>query len=103
MYQRETSVSEVSLCDRSKEPGLVVSIGHVLIAPPSSCHPNFLVPITAREIGYLFGAYKRYRNEFAGVLTGKGIDWGVSYGSAIACKGNARLPLTVPNLQSSFP
>lgn len=31
-----------------------------------------------REIGYMFGAYKRYRNEFAGVLTGKGLDWGVS-------------------------
>lgn len=26
----------------------------------------------------MFGAYKRYRNEFAGVLTGKGLDWGVS-------------------------
>ena len=32
-----------------------------------------------REIGYLFGAYKRYQNEFSGILTGKGEDWGGSY------------------------
>lgn len=36
------------------------------------------IAILNREIGYMFGAYKRYRNEFAGVLTGKGLDWGVS-------------------------
>src|SRR4030042_187917 len=29
-----------------------------------------------REIGYMFGQYKRLRNEFTGVLTGKGIEWG---------------------------
>ncbi len=32
----------------------------------------------AREIGYLYGQYKRLRNEFTGVLTGKGLDWGGS-------------------------
>lgn len=32
-----------------------------------------------REIGFLFGAYKRYQNEFAGILTGKGEDWGGSF------------------------
>jgi glutamate dehydrogenase (NADP+) len=32
----------------------------------------------AREIGYLFGAYKRLKNEFVGMLTGKGLDWGGS-------------------------
>ncbi|QWT18201.1 NADP-specific glutamate dehydrogenase [Collinsella sp. zg1085] len=32
----------------------------------------------AREIGYLFGQYKRLRNEFTGVLTGKGLSWGGS-------------------------
>lgn len=32
-----------------------------------------------REIGFMFGAYKRYRNEFAGILTGKGGDWGGSF------------------------
>jgi len=31
-----------------------------------------------REIGFLFGQYKRLRNEFSGVLTGKGLNWGGS-------------------------
>jgi glutamate dehydrogenase (NADP+) len=31
-----------------------------------------------REIGYLYGQYKRLRNEFSGVLTGKGLNWGGS-------------------------
>ena len=31
-----------------------------------------------REIGYMFGQYKRLKNEFTGVLTGKGISWGGS-------------------------
>ena len=32
--------------------------------------------VLAREIGYLYGQYKRIRNDFTGVLTGKGIPWG---------------------------
>ena len=36
------------------------------------------IGVGGREIGYLFGQYKRLRNEFAGVLTGKGIKWGGS-------------------------
>jgi glutamate dehydrogenase (NADP+) len=36
------------------------------------------IGVGAREIGYLFGQYKRIRNEFTGVLTGKGIEWGGS-------------------------
>ena len=32
----------------------------------------------AREIGYMYGQYKRLRNEFTGVLTGKGLSWGGS-------------------------
>lgn len=32
----------------------------------------------AREIGYMFGQYKRLRNEFTGILTGKGLTWGGS-------------------------
>ncbi|MFZ7127776.1 MAG: NADP-specific glutamate dehydrogenase [Desulfobacterales bacterium] len=34
--------------------------------------------VGAREIGYLFGAYKKQRNEFSGVMTGKGLEWGGS-------------------------
>jgi len=45
--------------------------------------PNTDVPagdigVGGREIGFLFGQYKRLRNEFTGVLTGKGITWGGS-------------------------
>ncbi|HET9725145.1 MAG TPA: NADP-specific glutamate dehydrogenase [Actinomycetota bacterium] len=36
------------------------------------------IGVGAREIGYLFGQYKRIRNEFVGVLTGKGTEWGGS-------------------------
>src|SRR5688500_12438063 len=36
------------------------------------------IGVGGREIGYLFGAYKKIRNEFTGVLTGKGIGWGGS-------------------------
>lgn len=45
--------------------------------------PNTDVPagdigVGGREIGFLFGQYKKLRNEFTGVLTGKGINWGGS-------------------------
>ncbi|MGD8921944.1 MAG: NADP-specific glutamate dehydrogenase [Candidatus Zixiibacteriota bacterium] len=45
--------------------------------------PNTDVPagdigVGGREIGFLFGQYKRIRNEFTGVLTGKGMNWGGS-------------------------
>jgi glutamate dehydrogenase (NADP+) len=45
--------------------------------------PNTDVPagdigVGGREIGYLFGQYKRIKNEFTGVLTGKGLEWGGS-------------------------
>ena len=36
------------------------------------------IGVGGREIGYLFGQYKRLSNEFTGVLTGKGINWGGS-------------------------
>ena len=36
------------------------------------------IGVGAREVGYLFGQYKRLRNEFTGVLTGKGIPYGGS-------------------------
>ena len=45
--------------------------------------PNIDVPagdigVGGREIGFLFGMYKKLRNEFTGVLTGKGLSWGGS-------------------------
>lgn len=45
--------------------------------------PNLDVPagdigVGGREIGYMFGMYKKIRNEFTGVLTGKGLNWGGS-------------------------
>ena len=36
------------------------------------------IGVGGREIGYLFGQYKRVKNEFVGVLTGKGLSWGGS-------------------------
>jgi glutamate dehydrogenase/leucine dehydrogenase len=36
------------------------------------------IGVGGREIGFMFGQYKRLRNEFTGVLTGKGINWGGS-------------------------
>lgn len=36
------------------------------------------IGVGGREIGYLFGQYKRIRNEFTGVLTGKSVEWGGS-------------------------
>lgn len=36
------------------------------------------IGVGTREIGYLFGQYKRLKNEFTGVLTGKGLNWGGS-------------------------
>jgi len=36
------------------------------------------IGVGGREIGFLFGQYKRLRNEFTGVLTGKGLNWGGS-------------------------
>ena len=45
--------------------------------------PNTDVPagdigVGGREIGYLFGMYKKLKNEFSGILTGKGLNWGGS-------------------------
>jgi glutamate dehydrogenase (NADP+) len=45
---------------------------------PDTDVPAGDIGVGGREIGYLFGQYKRLKNEFTGVLTGKGIHWGGS-------------------------
>ena len=45
---------------------------------PDTDVPAGDIGVGAREIGFMFGQYKRLRNEFTGVLTGKGLDWGGS-------------------------
>ena len=45
---------------------------------PDTDVPAGDIGVGGREIGYMFGQYKRIRNEFSGVLTGKGLNWGGS-------------------------
>ncbi len=45
---------------------------------PNTDIPAGDIGVGGREIGYLFGQYKRLANEFSGVLTGKGLNWGGS-------------------------
>ncbi len=45
---------------------------------PDTDVPAGDIGVGGREIGYMFGQYKRLRNEFSGVLTGKGLGWGGS-------------------------
>lgn len=46
---------------------------------PETDVPAGDIGVGTREIGYLFGQYKRIQNNFTGVLTGKGASWGGSY------------------------
>jgi len=45
---------------------------------PNTDIPEGDIGVGAREIGYLFGMYKKLRNEFTGVFTGKSLNWGGS-------------------------
>jgi glutamate dehydrogenase (NADP+) len=45
---------------------------------PDTDVPAGDIGVGGREIGFMYGQYKRIRNEFTGVLTGKGLDWGGS-------------------------
>ncbi len=45
---------------------------------PNTDIPAGDIGVGGREIGYLFGQYKKLRNEFTGILTGKGLNWGGS-------------------------
>ena len=64
---------------------------------PDTDVPAGDIGVGGREIGFLFGQYKRLRNEFTGVLTGKGIEWGGSlirpeatgYGATYFAPGDA--------------
>ncbi|MGD9733871.1 MAG: NADP-specific glutamate dehydrogenase, partial [Desulfamplus sp.] len=50
---------------------------HKYIGPDTDV-PAGDIGVGGREIGYLFGTYKRLKNEFSGVLTGKSLNWGGS-------------------------
>ena len=56
---------------------------------PETDVPAGDIGVGAREIGYLFGQYKRMRNEFAGVLTGKGLSYGKT--TVISGSGNVAI------------
>src|SRR3954453_9147313 len=45
---------------------------------PDTDSPAVDIGVGSREIGYMFGMYKRLKNEFSGVMTGKGLTWGGS-------------------------
>ena len=66
------SDAEVRRFCQSFMTGLYRHIGQFTDVPAGD------IGVGSREIGYLFGQYKRITNEFIGVLTGKGYDWGGS-------------------------
>lgn len=69
---------------KGKSDGEVERFCHAFMAElarhigPNTDVPAGDIGVGAREIGYLFGMYKKIRNEFTGVLTGKGLSWGGS-------------------------
>lgn len=69
---RGRSDNEIENFCQSFMTGLYQHIG------PSTDVPAGDIGVGTREIGYLFGQYKRLKNVFEGVLTGKGLDWGGS-------------------------
>jgi glutamate dehydrogenase (NADP+) len=69
---KEKSESEIMKFCQSFMFELYRHIGHRLDVPAGD------IGVGGREVGYLFGAYKKIQNEFTGVLTGKGVGWGGS-------------------------
>ncbi len=69
---------------KGKSDGEVMRFCHAFMAElyrhigPNTDVPAGDIGVGAREIGYLFGMYKKLANEFTGVLTGKSINWGGS-------------------------
>jgi glutamate dehydrogenase (NADP+) len=59
---------------------------------PDTDVPAGDIGVGGREIGFMFGQYKRVRNEFTGVLTGKALNWG---GSLIRPEATGRLRLCI--------
>ncbi|MDU8884806.1 NADP-specific glutamate dehydrogenase [Yeosuana sp. MJ-SS3] len=69
---------------KGKSDGEIMRFCHAFMAElcrhigPFTDVPAGDIGVGAREIGFLFGMYKKMRNEFTGVLTGKGLSWGGS-------------------------
>ncbi len=69
---------------RGKSEGEVMRFCHSFMSElfrhigPNTDVPAGDIGVGAREIGFLFGMYRKLRNEFTGVLTGKGLKWGGS-------------------------
>lgn len=70
---KNKSVNEIMRFCQSFMIGLHEHIGNTTDIPAGD------IGVGAREIGFLFGQYKRLQNVFTGVLTGKGLKWGGSY------------------------
>ncbi|WP_027138225.1 NADP-specific glutamate dehydrogenase [Gaetbulibacter saemankumensis] len=69
---------------KGKSDGEIMRFCHAFMSElfrhigPNTDIPAGDIGVGAREIGFLFGMYKKLRNEFTGVLTGKGLSWGGS-------------------------
>jgi glutamate dehydrogenase (NADP+) len=69
---------------KGKSDGEIMRFCHAFMSElfrhigPNTDVPAGDIGVGAREIGFLFGMYKKLRNEFTGVLTGKGMSWGGS-------------------------
>jgi glutamate dehydrogenase/leucine dehydrogenase len=69
---------------------------------PDTDVPAGDIGVGAREIGYLFGMYMKLRNEFTGVLTGKGLSWGGSLLRPGPATKNSRIrPASFPEAATS--
>ncbi|MFG6687976.1 NADP-specific glutamate dehydrogenase [Mariniflexile sp. HNIBRBA6329] len=69
---------------KGKSDGEIMRFCHVFMSElfrhigPNTDVPAGDIGVGAREVGFLFGMYKKLKNEFTGVLTGKGLSWGGS-------------------------
>lgn len=69
---------------KGKSDGEIMRFCHAFMSElykyigPNTDVPAGDIGVGAREIGYMFGMYKKLKNEFSGVITGKGMSWGGS-------------------------